>query len=267
MAEGKYTLQAEKLKGNWGTLLILDACRYDVFAKVVAEVGLPGELECVDTEVIGTAAWYQRHWQGVAQSTDIYAIIANPWGLRRRFKFRQIIRAWDHGADCTQVDPDRTMDYYRRFAAGERAMIHFIPPHQPFIGPKGEALYKAMGIDVAKLGGANIDNAKEFKLVARLMKRLELYGAAGHWPEIREAYRGTVELMVHKITDWLPEFRPPVIISADHGEVLGDGGISRGGFGHCHNNPKVIWIQRLVPWFECGEDAEISKRLEALGYA
>jgi hypothetical protein len=75
--------------------------------------------------------------------------------------------------------------------------------------------------------------------------------------------------MVRRILNWFDEFTPPVIITADHGEVVGEGGPDgAGGYGHCHNQENVVWLQRLVPWFVFREGPDpVAERLAALGYA
>ena len=261
--------QVELLGNYWGTLLILDACRYDVFKEVAGELDLKGELQCADSGVLGTSSWYYKNWRGQPGQTNITAVVANPWGLRYPLKFEQVIKAWDSGMNCAKVDPDRTMDFYRKFASGKRAMVHFVPPHQPFLGEKGKAVYEKLGINMEQREGTKWDweNNKKFTALTQVQKLLSTYGRSGHWGEVKDAYKENVNFIVTKIKKWLPEFLPPVVITADHGEVVGEGGKDeKGGYGHCHNQPNVRMIQRLVPWFVFSEDNEIMQRLKSLGY-
>jgi hypothetical protein len=256
---------------SWGTLLVLDACRYDYFFEVATELDLAGDLYCADSEVCGTTAWYWKRWQGPPKSLDATLITANPYGVDRcPLVFSQIIKAWDDGDDQKLVDSERTMNYYRKYAAGGRAVVHFIPPHQPFINPLGLALYKKLDIDLAKIGPLTWGVREELNCLSQIQKWLANYGRAGHWPEIRAAYRQAIGCMVLRIVDWLDEFTPPVIITADHGEVVGEGGAGGlGGYGHCHSQDDVVWLQRLVPWFvfrPAGDPDPVKQRLKALGY-
>jgi hypothetical protein len=246
------------LNTNWGTLIILDACRYDVFEQVAQELQLAGQLRRVDTGVCSTAAWYDRYWKGTPGATPIVAVIANAWGLRKLRSINSRLVSWPAGADCTKVDPDRTMEYYRRYGLGKRCVVHFVPPHLPWLGRQGKALAERLGIADLEIGGINWEDAAVFKPFAKQrQQRIEAYGREGHWAEIREVYTENVRLIVAKVREWLPEFRPPVVLTADHGNCIGEGGKDgTGGYGHAH--PGVAQdVQRLVPWFEVDADVDV----------
>ena len=264
----KRILQGSLIKeGKFNTLIVLDACRYDTFVEVAYELNINGDLKCVDSEVLGTATWYFKNWMGFPGESELIGIIANPWGMRYSLKFIETYKAWDETADAAKVDPDRTMEFYRKYAAGKKAMIHFIPPHQPFISPKGLDLYKKLGIDLSGMGGTNWDDRDNFKSLSHIQKWISAYGRKGHWPEVKDAYKDNVRFILEKILRWMPEFLPPVVITADHGEVVGEGGPNNtGGYGHCHSQPNVIKYQRLVPWLTFKKKDYVKERLKILGY-
>ena len=66
--------------------------------------------------------------------------------------------------------PNVLLDFFeQRRIPGERYILHFIPPHLPFIGEKGKKLFKKLGLTAHPSRNAYAEVAK--------------YGNKGNWKE------------------------------------------------------------------------------------
>lgn len=222
------------LKENWDYLLVLDACRFDIFSKVIADKPWEGKLEKVNSRVTFTKDWYRKHW---TKPNDIHLITANPHPFLEGSgpaskNFKSATAAWQED----EVDPRVTLNFFKKIKKpGEKYLIHFIPPHLPFVGKKGKKLFKKLGI--------------KSMATPDVYKKVVSYGRQGNWDELKECYRENLELVLDVIKDnWSLFADGKAIFTSDHGELLGEWGI----YGH---PPSRIMrhrrrILQTVPWFE-----------------
>lgn len=219
---------------DWDYLVILDACRYDVFAEVVSELNLPGKLTKADTDATNTSAWYKKHWS--KEDTDATLITANPWSFKggttnnAHLRFKRAIWADPEGKDVREdaAIRERILPLCRWnegfgvfhprlalevFAAhktqGLRYVIHLIPPHLPFIGEKGQALFKKLKLHSHIHGG--------------VYRHVRNYGRKGNWDELRSCYKESITATLRCLSNYvrlLGDGR--LVISSDHGELIGE---------------------------------------------
>jgi len=239
-------------EGKWKYLIVLDACRYDVFETVVGRF-FTGRLEAVDSESHCTVQWYLNWCSGIGRELGVYLVSSSPvpFAYNEAYRyFTQSKRAWTHV--CPVEPPRTTLDFFRDARMQEpklRYLIHIIPPHFPFLGEKGQALQEKIGI-------LNLTNGE----MART--EIEKYGRAGHWHEIREAYAENLKLALECVHDRWDLFEDgDAILTSDHGELLGEGDY----YGHRYPNEvrekeKVDHVLTTVPWFTV--DGTIPKLLE-----
>ena len=245
------------VKENWDYLLIIDACRYDVFEEVVKERGLKGKLTLFDTRCGQTPTWYRKYWS--YKDSDIHLISSNPqpfmtvctWDAHKRFKTArwadpesstegEFIKKWLKKDEQTW-NPDIVLDVFERYHwPGSRYLLHFMPPHLPYLGEKGKSLLKKLGV---------VNNPHR-----NIYDAVRDYGRQGHWDEVRECYKENLEYVLDKIYARLDLFPGKVVISSDHAEMLGEPNFDdQGIFGHGREaGPKSpVWEKiRQVPWFE-----------------
>lgn len=257
--------QGKLLKSvEWNTLIILDACRYDVFAKVIPSINLPGRLTQIKVHSIDTTEWYGTYWKGEGEKTDPILISANPQAVRfgnvipPKTKFSRVILAYDKRFTTDIIRPSRTLEYFFENVCDAKAVIHMIPPHQPFIGEKGLKFYEILGVDVTRsIYVPVIPPAFDELIKDYVMKH------NNNWDEIKEYYTESLIEVLNLIAGVILQFYPPVIITSDHGEVIGE----EGAFGHGFRHPKLEAIQKTVPWFVVDtENLSLQKRLAGLGY-
>lgn len=250
--------QAELLQRPWNVLIVLDACRADIFrmhhseAQPVLTMGAP------------THAWLECL---VAMFPDLHApyLTANPVVSKELDELEHsfhVHHAWqtistDLGYMEAPLPGDFTryiMDFVSAHGQPEKLIVHFLSPHFPFLAP-GELPKDEGQIDIAVHGG--------------WISPGQLY----------DAYRRNLYFAVRAVRDLLRVLRGVCVITADHGEMLGE----NGRYGH-HAVHGTLFDPGLseVPWWEIHEgdfqpapltgpsekldEEKVTKRMEELGY-
>lgn len=255
------------LNGNWNTLVILDACRYDYFKDVYSDY-LDGDLKKVKSPASSTQPWLKNTFDNRKYMEDTIYVSANPFcnskgidfiGFDGLNRFYDVVDCWESGWDdeIMTVKP-QIMSKLARVTRGKypskRLIVHFLQPHDPYLGydsmrekPKWIELLKGereKGIFKSKTPihavlnflrgvlGLNPNPIEEFE---------KKYGEE----ELKKAYENNLRIVleeVKKIIERVPDKN--IIITADHGELLGENGEYR--HPSKSNNP----ILREVPWLE-----------------
>jgi hypothetical protein len=215
---------------DWDNLLILDACRYDLFAAVC---DLEGDLTRVVSRGTGTNEFLRANFEGGAFGDVVY-VTANPHLHFRDARFHDVIPLWDdHWDDDLDTVPpeavsEATLDAHERYP-NKRLLVHFVQPHYPFIGEAGRRLADSLG---------------EFRGFLEDSRPIFRHLAAGDvdTETVWNAYRENLEVVlpaVDRLADALPG---KTVASSDHGNAFGEWGV----FGH--GGPPVPALVD-VPWF------------------
>lgn len=258
------------IQQDWDNLVILDACRYDLFEEVFPH---NGELESFTSRGSNTPEFLESNFVGREFHDTVY-VSANPQTERIGIEecFHAYIRLWESGWDeeARTVWPDTVAD--RALEAAEqypnkRLIVHFIQPHYPFLGETGQT------IEHRTITGAGVlydDTEHE-----SVWKRLE----AGEIDEetVQRAYRENLELAIPAVKRLMEGLNGKTVVTSDHGNSFGRAGI----YGH----PRKCYLPCLieVPWWEADSasrrkivseppkertepDADVTARLRDLGY-
>lgn len=222
---------------DWDNLLILDACRYDLFSKVCT---IDGELTNVISSGSHTTEFLRQTFQG-RQFNDTVYISATPqleWtGLTSTFY--DVIQVWETGWDdkLGTVPPNEVCKAARAAASEyphKRLIIHFVQPHFPFIGPTGKWLQKEMSIR-SGIDGANAtlpsvwDSLEEGNISEDIV-----------W----DAYGENLEIVLDHVKGLIDELDGKTVLTSDHGNALGEYGL------YGHPGQKAIKSLIYVPWLE-----------------
>lgn len=261
---------------DWDNLIILDGCRYDTFSKINTILGNL-EYRCSPGS---TSSEFLTEMFASREIYDTVYVTANPYiYLLDKKVFYDIVdlrTEWDD--DLETVPPDvftnksiETLQQYQN----KRYIFHYMQPHYPFIGPKGLNInHRGFNKNVQNdtFEGQNIWKQAQY--------RFNEFSAT--LPEIREAYRENLQQVLQEVVRLLDELDGKTVITADHGNLIGDRlwPIPVKGFGH----PARLQITELtkVPWhiihsksrreivaespIEDQSDEKIDKQLKALGY-
>ena len=211
---------------DWDNLIILDACRHDLYQAVTGnDVNCRISCGSVSEE-------YVRHNFSEGDWKDTVYINSNPYlsdsklnsitGRENIFheKFDTIDEGWDE--ELTTVPPDavrQDAETAAKLFPDKRLIIHFMQPHHRFLTDDGKTARKSSkySYDIANSGRVD----KEAMI---------------------EAYKENIEIVMDQVEELLPELEGKTIITSDHGELLGENGL----YGHFYDNQ--VKELRKVPW-------------------
>lgn len=215
--------QRDKIhKTDWDILIILDTCRYDYFREEYKNY-LNGELSWAISSGKDTAGWLAFTWTNYYNltyySTTPYINNKNIRWETNSWKptehFSDMVDIWRTGWDdkLGTVPPHNVNETVKKLYSGEKAIIHYMQPHGPWIGTTN-----------LKLG-----------------KKEDLYDIDKSF--LKEAYVDNLKLVLNYVKD-IVEFLgdKKIIITSDHGEMLGE----NDQYLHPSSEPEV----RIVPWLE-----------------
>lgn len=235
---------------DWDNLLILDACRYDVFEELNV---LPGTLGHRLSRGSNTGEFFEENLSNSEHYDTVY-VTANPvprvdeWcTVDVDSVFHDVVDVWKHHWDesVNTVRPEPVADAIRNAHADypdKRILGHFIQPHQPFIGETG--------LEIDQRGMAAYDRLSEDdtdtrKKVWELLEDGEL-SVDRAW----QAYRENLELVLPYVRDLCDDLTGKTVVTSDHGNLFGEFAwpFPVRKYGH----PRGIHTKKLVkvPWLE-----------------
>jgi hypothetical protein len=242
---------------DWDILILLDSCRADVFRETN---WIEGEFSTRRSPASMSRTFLDRSF-GDEHYHDTVYVTANPHTpVLSPDTFHKIVPLFEHGlkgpSQVSNAAIQADLDYPRK-----RIIVHYMQPHHPFLGKFGQS--NPNGI----VGWRDLIFPKEFSL-----------------SDLRRAYRENLELALEEVERLSDDMTGKIVISADHGELLGERQwpIPIRGYEHKRglHHPRL----RTVPWHEIpvserrdirseppeeelryDEDA-VQQSLEALGY-
>lgn len=205
-------------------LIILDACRWDALQELRSF-----DVQPALSSAINTGTWIRGNWPG---QYDITYVAANPHlaedtdrpgmaDYRGQDHFSKIVHTWDHGwdEDLGTVPPKAVADDVLDNRDSDRIIAHFMQPHTPYIGD--ERPDKDINAWFQMRGDPDLESLDREDVRTWYMHNLIRVLEEGVQPLI-----GTVNR--------------PIIVTSDHGEALGEGGV----YGHGSVMMEVL----LVPY-------------------
>lgn len=231
---------------DWDNLLLLDACRYDIFEKCNS---LPGEFDRYYSVASRTSEFVQKTFKDET-FPEIVCVTASPKYYEQDSTncFHEIINVWEDGwdSDLNTVPPEvmnkRVREVHQE-QPNKRILAHYVQPHIPFIGEIGKQIQSDFKF-------SNVMGEKEVPHVWKRLQSGELD------PDIvRQAYQENHEIILSKIEPMLHDLEGKTVVTSDHGNSFGTWGI----YGH----PAERHLKELieVPWleYENGKRKEIKK--------
>lgn len=281
---------------EWDVLIVLDACRTDLWRDVAPEYDLP-EGDTAWSNASCSIDWYRRNFTQMPERVadeQVGVVTANPFAdhgaehaksadLRDvpLAHFRPLYETeWgqvETDPPIETVPPERVTDHAidawrRRDELGiDRLVVHYMQPHEPFIerpewsyqDPDDNPVLKNLVTDGYEAGTspwqAMIDSGE--------------VSVDEFWPVYQANLRWVLDDVTARL---LCNLDADAVISADHGNGLGE-------WGEWHHPPGAIGpAVRRVPWVRVratdeetiqpdvdtqdGVEATVENRLQALGY-
>ena len=249
---------------DWACLIVLDACRYDIFKELNT---IPGKLEKKISLGSSTLEWLKKNFTEFYE--DIVYVSANPYisnveirGFRitdRSLSFRgtdhffKVVYVGDHGWDkeLGTVPPEivtKTALQVKEKYPDKRMIIHYLQPHAPWIGEtriSSKDLNRSNPSTREDVWRDFVAGGKIWELIEEGIISLEL---------AKRAYQDNLKLVLNEVKKLVENLDGKIVITADHGECFGEKFI----FEH----PAGIYIKELVeiPWLVI----EKPKRVETL---
>ena len=220
---------------DWDTLIILDACRYDMFEE---RVPFEGELESRISLGSTSEEFLRQNFEGGEYHDTVY-VNANVYfpqvGLDRGDTFHAVIDLLDEWDEELEIAHPETVteaakEAHERFP-NKRVIVHYMQPHLPFIGDRGLEIRERLG---QRNGWIPLREGTTSVTVEEL------------W----EGYNENLDIAFDYIDELLEDINGKVVLSADHGNMVGErqGPIpTKRMFGH----PWGVYSEELVkvPWF------------------
>ncbi|WP_254861438.1 hypothetical protein [Halovivax gelatinilyticus] len=261
---------------DWDTLIILDACRYDIFKD---ENTLPGELTQRESRGSNTVEFLRGNFNGEKLYDTVYTT-ANPQLVNNRdqikVEFCDEINVWNTnrwddkiGSVLPEDMTDAAIESVRKYP-NKRHIFHYLQPHYPFI---------SSNIDNGTRGvGENKENMSDI-WGERFRGRINLTRE-----KIWDAYVQNLRECLNHLQRLINILSGKTVVSSDHGNMVGErsGPIPIREWGH----PSRTYTEHLVkvPWLiyeekprreiisEKGQKtyevdmSTVDSRLEDLGY-
>lgn len=207
---------------DWDVLVVLDACRYDVFEEVNY---LDGELSYRTSKASNSFEWLQKNFPGYYE--DIVHISSNPYatpsddgGFRSDEHFEHMHSLvldediQEHNVVLPEELTDRALSIMEK-NGDKRVILHYMQPHIPYIGEVEHP--------ESTVAETAYEEGDEF---------------------LKEAYKSNLLRALESVERLVENLSGKIVVTADHGEMLGEYGM----YGHY---PEVYFEGLVkVPWLE-----------------
>lgn len=241
---------------EWDVLIVLDALRHDYFERVYQRF-FDGKLIEATSSGSCTETWIQC-W---SEQYDLTYVSGNPYmnsagvplrGYPSKGKikkgyigadhFKRIIDVWNFGwnGKFNTVTPDVMNKAVIDMTDKTNLVIHYVQPHYPYIGETR--------IDSASGVRLRLNVKKGFYSKKRLQKwsPVRKNKSDQYITQLRTAYMDNLLLVLEHVAELLPHLKGKVVITADHGEFLGEDRL----YGHPCFCDHPLLLQ--IPWFIVG---------------
>lgn len=200
-------------------LIILDACRFDALKHIYGD-----QVQCVRSAGLNTQQWFKNVWN---DKYDLTYFSSAPMCGHTDIKgylgtdHFEVVEVWDIGwnEELGTVPPEAMVKAVK-VENVNKMVVHFMQPHAPYIGEYSLKCNELGENKVARLAKKHGDEAVRKAYFSNLMR--------------------AVNEGVNPLAEW---FDGPIVITADHGESLGENG------NYGHNRPDCPAL-RNVPWYK-----------------
>jgi len=266
------------MDADWDNLLILDACRFDYFAE---QNHIDGELDRAVSRGSNSREFIEANFAD-GRFHDTVLVTANPFVERLdddtffRICYSEVLEEWDGSLNTVPPSAvvETAIEMHERYP-DKRLIAHFMQPHAPYIGPTGREL-----VERCEFGVFNPEMERDGIPSDGIVDVIEDGSVSEE--ELRRAYVENVEIAIEHAESLVEALDGRSVITADHGEALGERGLFRRHYGH---GPRLYTPElRVVPWhvvpaderrtvtagepesFERLDGETRDSRLQALGY-
>jgi len=222
---------------DWDNLIILDACRYDMFQQVSS---LPGNTKKRVSLASATPEWVEAEFSDRELYDTVYITI-NSYYTQMKSNIQSDVHslidvqqmdlpdeAYDNDFDIPHpsVVTDYAIEAFEKYP-NKRIIVHHNVPHYPYLSDFGRKTFTTPSSSLQ-------DAIKEKDSISR--------------KNLIQAYKENIEIGIKEAKSFYSNTDGKTVITADHGEMLGERYrfIPMRGYGH----PRGIYLWPLtnVPW-------------------
>ncbi|WP_202593750.1 hypothetical protein [Halolamina rubra] len=242
---------------DWDTLIVLDACRYDMFEKANQ---LEGALSSRISKGSATTEWLQANFDGQDLRDTVY-VTANPQLERNRenwdITLHETINVWledgwdeETGTVRAETVSETALDTIKQFPH-KRLVVHYMQPHYPFV-PTDTQFDKE---HLRQLDDGENSPAKENLWNQKFMGKLDISRE-----QLWTMYVENLNYALECVEELLEKLSGKTVVTGDHGNYVGERAspIPIREFGH----PRGLYDDPVVriPWleYESGPRREIT---------
>ena len=208
---------------DWDTLVILDACRYDMFAE---QADIDGDLQSRISLGSTSEEFLDRNFGDKTFHDTVY-VNTNPYLPKLGLDdgtFHAVVDLlddWDDNIETVHPDTvvDAALDAHHRFP-NKRLIVHFMQPHFPFIGETGRQI-ASKGWSTERGNKNKNGNSAGNKTVWQ-----QLRAGANRTGLTRKlawkAYRENLDIVLGSVEQLLDGIDGRTVLSADHGNMVGE---------------------------------------------
>ncbi|WP_336343283.1 hypothetical protein [Halalkalicoccus ordinarius] len=206
---------------DWDNLLILDACRFDMFNEYN---WIDGDLKKMISVGSSTPEFLQRTFKGKQYHDTVY-VTSNPQVTLRLDSdvFYETVNVWESewDDDLGTVRPEpvtqAAIDAQKQYP-NKRLIVHYMQPHYPFIGDIGQnELEGHAGFELSKRLANNETADRDHKTIWDMVQ-------SGEVPKsiVWDAYVENLEIVLDAIQPGLETLQGKTVITSDHGNLIGE---------------------------------------------
>jgi hypothetical protein len=251
---------------DWDTLIILDACRYDLLAETDP---FDAPVEKKTSPATYTKGFLKKTFDDGDFPETVF-VSANPHFESINARFHKRISLWEEewdeklGVTPPRAVTEAAINTFERHPE-KRLIVHYMQPHYPFIGDIGQRMKEQGIIHYKHSHGDDFWRQLKDETVDADM--------------FRKAYKQNLEVTIPHVQELIEMVPGKTIITSDHGNEFGRFGI----YGH----PAWAYSRGLVtiPWVVLEnnqrrtitpgrategpgkENSKVQERLAQLGYA
>lgn len=267
------------LNKEWSTLVVLDACRMDLFREAECRIEFD-EVQAKTSVGSATPEWLKQTFDD--SHGDIVYVSGNPMVSRHRPNaFHDLVEVWREAYDpeTAVIDPSQVteaaINVHERYPE-KRVIVHYMQPHYPFL-QRPDLNYADYKFEDVGMERKNPE-ADDF---ANVWSALEagVVDIGNVW----EGYKQNLEKVLSEVVELTDTIDERVVVTSDHGNAMGERSwpVPLRTFGHPENQ-RLFRLVR-VPWAvldgpertvvegdtstsEATYGDEVEDRLENLGY-
>jgi hypothetical protein len=242
--ERKYGSGLDVVEEDWDNLILLDCARYDYFKKYTS---FDGDLSRVVSRGRGSWEFIRDNFAGREIHDTVY-VTANPHPERLEqdvfYTVETVLDRWDPetGTVPPKAVTEAAIEAQEKYP-NKRLIVHYMQPHTPHLGQTAQDIDADLtqpGFDKFA-GREGVERRKEGEKIFVLFEDDRISRST-----LCRSYRENLELVEPHVKQLVSALRGKTVISADHGENLGETIFGITLTAHGSQSKEA----RFVPWLE-----------------